>query len=84
MAGKQRIVVTGTGAVCAAGRDPAEIFQRVNAGQSALAPISRWRVEHWPVRIAGEVTDMKPRDLVPNRKTHKFIRRSRRIRPCDH
>ncbi len=76
MAGKQRIVVTGIGAVCAAGRDPAEIFQRVNAGQSALSPISRWQVDHWPVHIAGEVTDMKPRDLVPNRKTHKFIRRT--------
>ena len=74
MAGKEKIVITGTGAVCAAGKEPAEIFGQVNTGSSAIGPIARWDVSDWPVNLAGEIRDMKPRDLVPERKTHKFIR----------
>lgn len=74
MAGKEKILITGTGAVCAAGREPAEIFERLKGGQSAIGPVARWDASDWPVRLAGEIRDMTARDLVPERKTHKFIR----------
>jgi 3-oxoacyl-(acyl-carrier-protein) synthase len=73
---KPRIVITGTGAVCAAGRDPQVIFAAVRAGRSAIGPIRQWDASGWPVRVAGEIADFKPREFVDDRKLHKFIRRT--------
>mgnify|MGYP003412735174 CR=1 FL=1 len=37
-----RIVITGSGAVCAAGMDPAAILAAVLEGRSAIGPIKQW------------------------------------------
>jgi len=71
-----RIVITGLGAVCAAGRTPDEIIDAVAAGRSALAPIRQWDTAGWPRRVAGEIPDLDPYSLVADRKIHKLIRRS--------
>jgi 3-oxoacyl-[acyl-carrier-protein] synthase-1 len=76
MADRDRIVVTGSGAVCAAGRAPLEIWDTVREGRSTLGPIRGWDTTDWPRHVAGEIADLKPRDLVPDRKIHKLIRRS--------
>src|SRR5437870_3584945 len=71
-----KIVVTGTGAVCAAGMAPDEILDAVRAGRSAIAPIKQWDTTGWPCRIAAEIADFNPRALVDDRKLHKLIRRT--------
>jgi len=71
----ERIVITGTGAVCAAGADPENILDFVLAGRSAIAPIEQWDTKEWPIRNAGEVR-LTPRELVADRKLHKLIRRT--------
>ena len=71
-----RIVITGAGAVCAAGMRPADILATVLAGRSALGPIRQWDATHWPTQVAGEIPDFDPRALVPDRKLHKLIRRT--------
>ena len=71
-----RIVVTGAGAVCAAGRDVEAIWETVCAGRSVIAPIQQWDASAWPTRLAAEVTGIDPRTLVEDRKLHKLIRRS--------
>ena len=71
-----RILITGSGAVCAAGMDPQTILAAVLAGQSAIGPIRQWDTTGWPVRQAGEVADLNPRALVEDRKLHKMIRRT--------
>ena len=73
---KPRIVVTGTGAVCAAGMRPDAILDAVRAGQSAIGPVRQWDTAGWPVRDAGEVADFDARKLVDDRKLHKLIRRT--------
>jgi 3-oxoacyl-[acyl-carrier-protein] synthase-1 len=73
---KPRIVITGTGAVCAAGRDPAAILAAVRACRSAIGPITQWDASSWPRRMAGEVPDFNARELVEDRKLHKLIRRT--------
>ena len=73
---KSRVLITGTGAVCAAGRDPAAILEAVCAGRSAIAPIRQWDASAWPRRMAGEVADFNARELVEDRKMHKLIRRT--------
>jgi 3-oxoacyl-[acyl-carrier-protein] synthase-1 len=73
---KRRVIVTGTGAVCAAGRDPAAILEAVRAGRSAIGPIRQWDASSWPRRMAGEIADFNARELVDDRKLHKLIRRT--------
>ena len=76
MARIPKILVTGAGAVCAAGKDPAEISAAINAGRSALSPISQWDTTDWPGRMGGEIADFDPAALLRDRKIQKFIRRS--------
>jgi 3-oxoacyl-[acyl-carrier-protein] synthase-1 len=71
-----RVLVTGTGAVCAAGMDSGSILARVRAGESLIGPIETFDTTGWPARNAAEVRDYNPRALVDDRKLHKFIRRT--------
>jgi 3-oxoacyl-[acyl-carrier-protein] synthase-1 len=71
-----RIVVTGGGAVCAAGMDAQAILGALLDGRCAIGPVTQWDTSGWPVRVAGEVPDFNPRALVEDRKLHKLIRRS--------
>src|SRR5215471_31369 len=73
---KPRIVITGTGAVCAAGREPQAILDAVRSGRSAIGPIKQWDTSGWPTRVAGEIADFNPREMVEDRKLHKLIRRT--------
>ena len=76
MAVTRRVLVTGTGAVCGAGRTPEEILDAVQAGRSAISPIRQWDTTGWPVRVAAEIPDYDPNVLVADRKLHKLIRRT--------
>jgi 3-oxoacyl-[acyl-carrier-protein] synthase-1 len=71
-----RVVITGSGAICGAGRTPQEIFDAVLAGRSALRPIEQWNASRWPVNLAAEVPDYNAAQLTGDRKLLKFIRRS--------
>jgi 3-oxoacyl-[acyl-carrier-protein] synthase-1 len=76
MARRPKIVVTGVGALCAAGKHTSEIWEAVRNGRSALSPIRQWDTTDWPRRIAGEIADFDPVALLKDRKIQKFIRRS--------
>lgn len=71
-----RVVITGTGAVCAAGLDPAAILSSVQSGSSSLRPIEQWDTTNWPTHIAGEIPGFNARTMVDDRKLHKLIRRT--------
>jgi 3-oxoacyl-[acyl-carrier-protein] synthase-1 len=71
-----RIFITGTGAVCAAGRRPEEILATVRAGHGAIAEIRQWDTTGWPARRAAEIADFSAREMVEDRKLHKLIRRT--------
>ncbi|MEO8755927.1 MAG: beta-ketoacyl-[acyl-carrier-protein] synthase family protein [Casimicrobiaceae bacterium] len=71
-----RVVITGSGAVCAGGMDPDAILEGVLAGRCAIGPIRQWDTTHWPTHLAGEIPDFNPRALVDDRKLHKLIRRT--------
>ncbi|MFQ5961677.1 MAG: beta-ketoacyl synthase N-terminal-like domain-containing protein, partial [Candidatus Methylomirabilales bacterium] len=72
----KRLLVTGEGAICAAGKGPDEIWEAVQAGRCAIAPIRQWESSNWPSRLAGEIPDLNPHALVDDRKLHKLIRRT--------
>jgi 3-oxoacyl-[acyl-carrier-protein] synthase-1 len=73
---RRKILITGTGAVCASGMDPGAILAAARDGHSAIGPIAQWDTTGWPVRVAAEMPDFNPRALVEDRKLHKLIRRS--------
>jgi len=70
-----RVVVTGQGAICAAGKSPDEIWDAVREGRTAIRPIQQWDTSGWPASLAGEIRDLDPRELVEDRKVHKLIQR---------
>jgi 3-oxoacyl-[acyl-carrier-protein] synthase-1 len=72
----QRVVITGTGAICGAGRTPAEILDAVTSGRSALRAVEQWDASGWPVNLAAEVADYNAGQLTGDRKLLKFIRRT--------
>jgi 3-oxoacyl-[acyl-carrier-protein] synthase-1 len=71
-----RVLVTGSGAVCSGGKRPGDILAAICAGGVSIAPITQWDVSRWPTRLAGEVADFNPREMVDDRKLHKLIRRT--------
>ncbi|MGH8851471.1 MAG: beta-ketoacyl-[acyl-carrier-protein] synthase family protein [Casimicrobiaceae bacterium] len=73
---RPRVLITGTGAVCASGSSPSAILSALREARSAIAPITQWDTAGWPVRVAAEMPDFNPRALVDDRKLHKLIRRS--------
>jgi 3-oxoacyl-[acyl-carrier-protein] synthase-1 len=70
------VVVTGAGALCALGKDPATIWAAICDGRSALSPIRQWDTTGWPRHIGGEIQDLDPVALLKDRKIQKLIRRS--------
>ena len=70
------VVVTGSGAICGAGRSPAAIVDAMLEGRSALAPIASWDIAHWPRPIAAEIADYNAAQLAGDRKLLKLIRRT--------
>jgi 3-oxoacyl-[acyl-carrier-protein] synthase-1 len=71
-----RVVVTGSGAICAAGKSPEEIWEAVWTGRSAIRPIQQWDTSGWPTSLAAEIPGLDPRALVEDRKIHKLVQRT--------
>jgi 3-oxoacyl-[acyl-carrier-protein] synthase-1 len=71
-----RVVVAGSGAICAAGKSPEEIWDAVWTGRSAIRPIQQWDTSGWPTSLAGEIHGLEPRALVEDRKVHKLLQRT--------
>jgi 3-oxoacyl-[acyl-carrier-protein] synthase-1 len=69
------VVVTGIGAVCAAGGSPEAIFAALAARRSAIAPLRGLAAAGPDVPPGGEIEGFDPAALVPDRKVHKFLRR---------
>jgi len=72
----RRVVITGSGLICGAGRNPAAVLEALGSGQSAIGPIEAWDTSGWPVRIAAEVRDYNAGALTGDRKLLKYIRRT--------
>ena len=71
-----KVVITGTGAVCAAGAEPADILASVMSGATSIRPIELWDTASWPTHVAGEIPNFNARAMVDDRKLHKLIRRT--------
>lgn len=71
----EKIVFTGSGIVCGAGTSVAEVWERLEKGETAVAPFTQFDGTNWPVKVAAEVLQDN-RFLVSDRKLHKTIART--------
>ncbi|HEY7181560.1 MAG TPA: beta-ketoacyl-[acyl-carrier-protein] synthase family protein [Blastocatellia bacterium] len=61
----RRAVITGIGCVSPIGVGREQFWQSVREGRSGVGPITRFDASDLPVRIAGEVKDFDPDQIIP-------------------
>lgn len=71
---KNRVVVTGLGAVCSVGHDANTVWNNVVAGRPNMTPITKFDVSTLRTKFAAQVQDYNPEDYV-NRRTAKRLGR---------
>jgi len=70
----RRVVVTGMGALCAIGNDVPSIWAAAIAGQSGIAPITRFDAEGFETRFAGEVKGFDAAAMVGRKESRRLDR----------
>jgi 3-oxoacyl-[acyl-carrier-protein] synthase II len=71
----RRVAVTGIGAITPVGNDAESFWQAILAGTSGIGPITEFDASKHSVRIAGEVKDFDPTEIMD----HRAARRSGRF-----
>lgn len=70
----RRVVITGMGIVSPVGNSVEEAWTNVRQGKSGIAPIERWDASQLGVRIAGEVKNFDPVELLGKREARRMDR----------
>lgn len=65
----ERVVVTGMGTVNPLGRNITQFWNNIKAGVSGIGPITKFDTTDYPAKIAGEVRDFDPSDLLDRKET---------------
>jgi beta-ketoacyl-acyl-carrier-protein synthase II len=73
---RQRIVVTGMGAVTPLGLTAEESWHGLLAGRSGIGPITRFDASVLPVHIAGEIKDFQPEQYMDRKEVRRTSRAS--------
>ena len=73
MSALREVVITGAGVVSPLGHTPAELFDQLLAGTSAIAPLEGMDVGPFPCKVAARVQGFKARNWVSNRKNLKLM-----------
>jgi len=65
----ERVVVTGMGTVNPLGTSVEQFWSQIKAGVSGIGPITKFDTTDYPAKIAGEVRDFDPSDLLDRKET---------------
>ncbi len=65
----ERVVVTGMGTVNPLGTSITQFWDNIKAGVSGVGPITKFDTADYPAKIAGEVRDFDPSDLLDRKET---------------
>ncbi len=65
----ERVVVTGMGTVNPLGTSIAQFWEHIRSGVSGIGPITKFDTTDYPAKIAGEVRDFDPSDLLDRKET---------------
>nr|WP_317404238.1 beta-ketoacyl-ACP synthase II [uncultured Helicobacter sp.] len=70
----RRVVVTGLGMINSLGLNKSDSFKAVVEGKCGIKRISCFDVENFPVKIAGEIIDFNPEEVLDPREVKKADR----------
>ena len=68
----RRVVVTGMGTVNPLGKRIEEFWQNIKDGKSGVGPITKFDTTDYPAKIAGEIVDFDPSDLLDRKETRSM------------
>lgn len=71
---KQRVVITGMGALCAIGNHVDEIWQNAKNGVCGIGSITQYDTENQKVKLAGEIKNLAVEDFIDKREARKMSR----------
>ncbi|HEY2468329.1 MAG TPA: beta-ketoacyl-ACP synthase II [Terracidiphilus sp.] len=70
----RRVVITGLGLVCGVGNTAPEVWEKLIAGASGMAPIKGFDTTGFPVTFAAEVKNFDPLNFVDKKEARKMGR----------
>lgn len=70
-----RVFITGRSALTASGATADASWDALLAGRSGLGPITQWDIADWPCAVGGELKELNPAKMLPDRKLVKVISR---------
>jgi 3-oxoacyl-[acyl-carrier-protein] synthase II len=73
---KQRVVITGMGALTPLGLNVEETWAGLIAGRSGITEITHFDASHLPIRIAGEVKGFDASDYIDFKEVRRMARTS--------
>ena len=71
---RERVVVTGLGAITPLGQTADSFWQSLLAGRSGIGPMTLCDPTGYPCRISGEVTDFDPEQYINAREARRMAR----------
>src|SRR3954470_20950494 len=71
---RQRVVITGLGAISPLGTGARENWESAIAGRSGIAPISRFDATAFSTRFAGEVRQFDPGEVIGRKESRRMDR----------
>ncbi len=71
---KERVVITGLGAITPLGIGIDKFWEGQMAGRSGVSLITRFDTTNYPVKIAGEVRDFDPADFMEKKEAKRMDR----------
>lgn len=72
--GRRRVVVTGMGAVTPVGNSTEELWRSVREGKCGIGPITQYDTEGRRVKLAGEVKDFRPENIIAKKDLRRMDR----------
>ena len=73
MTEKNRVFITGRGALSSTGMNPSAMWDALIAGRTGIAEIKHADLTTWKYRLGGEIQDYQPAKLLPDRKLLKVL-----------
>lgn len=70
-----RVFITGLGAITASGETARQNWESVKQGVSGIAEIDHWDLKNWPTKLAGQLKNIQPAKLLPDKKLMKALSR---------
>jgi 3-oxoacyl-[acyl-carrier-protein] synthase I len=75
MGAYQKVFITGRSALTASGATATDTWDAILAGRSGIGEITQWDLSSFSARLGGELKDIVPAQLLPDRKLVKVISR---------